>query len=116
MTKNINLPLDMTVDEALQSADEETLGATFYAGKRDLLAALLVLTTEIRSRREPNQPPFLTFLNMSAFLDMTVDEALQYEVQHTAGATFYEGQRDMDVVLCLLAEEVRRLRKQAGNN
>ncbi len=105
MTENNKLQHEMTVDEALQSADVEILDMTFYAGKRGLLAALLVLTTEIRNRREPDQPPFLTFL------EMTLDEALQYEVLHTSGATSYDGQRNLDVVLYLLAEEVRRLRK-----
>lgn len=43
--------------------------------------------------------------------NMTVEEALQYAEDQVAGATFYEGKRDIVVVLALLASEVRRLRK-----
>lgn len=110
MTENNNLPTEMTVDEALQYADEQTMGATFYAGKRDLQAVLLVLISEIRNRREPAQPPYLIFLKM------TVDEALQYADDRITGATFYAGKRDLQMVLALLVDEVRRLRKQAEDN
>jgi len=43
--------------------------------------------------------------------NMTVEEALQYAENQVAGATFYEGRRDIVVALALLASEVRRLRK-----
>jgi hypothetical protein len=42
---------------------------------------------------------------------MTVDEALQYADDQTDGATFTEGKRDLEMVLALLAFEVRRLRE-----
>lgn len=43
--------------------------------------------------------------------NMTVDEALQYADDRTTGATFHDGQRDIEMVLAILAFEVRRLRK-----
>jgi len=52
MTKNINLPLDMTVNEALQYADERTTGATYYKGKRDLEVVLWLLAEEVRRLRK----------------------------------------------------------------
>lgn len=52
MTKNNDLQPDMTVDEALQYADEQTMGATFYAGKRDLPVVLWLLSDEVRRLRK----------------------------------------------------------------
>jgi hypothetical protein len=52
MTENNKLQHEMTVDEALQYADERTMGATFYEGKRDLQVVFWLLAYEVRRLRK----------------------------------------------------------------
>lgn len=52
MTANNNLPPEMTVDEALQFAEEQTMGTTFYGGKRDSTVVLWLLANEVRQLRK----------------------------------------------------------------
>ena len=49
----------MTVDEALQYADDQISGATFYEGKRDIVVALALLALEVRRLRKFTKPKYM---------------------------------------------------------
>lgn len=49
---------------------------------------------------------------MSSENEKTIEDALDFADKLTEGATFYDGKWDVQVVLAMLADEVRRLRKE----
>lgn len=49
---------------------------------------------------------------MSSENEKTIEDALDFADKLTEGATFYAGKWDLQVVLVMLADEVRRLRRE----
>ena len=78
MTEKIELKASMTVDEALQYADDQTDGATFTEGKRDLEMVLALLAFEVRRLRELKKPKYkLSDLLAEMDMDATMPEDLK---------------------------------------
>ena len=67
----------MTADEALEYADEQIAGATFYEGKRDIVVALALLASEVKRLRKFPKPKYML---SDLFGEMDTDEAIPGEL------------------------------------